>query len=61
METVYEKRMEIMKEARKNQQRKRWIAMEVVDFLATKELTIADVKDVLDKAYCYALDKAVLK
>ena len=39
----------------------RQIAMDVVDFLATKELAITDVKMILNKAYLYAKDKAVLK
>ncbi len=61
MDSVHEKRIKTMRKAKEDYQRNRGIAMEVVDFLATKELTITDVKTVLDKAYLYAKDKAVLK
>lgn len=55
------KKSEDNKKAQEDYQRNRQIAMDVVDFLATKELAITDVKMVLNKAYLYAKDKAVLK
>lgn len=61
MDSVHEKRIKTMRKAKEDYQKNRGIAMEVVDFLVTKELTITDVKTVLDKAYLYAKDKAVLK
>lgn len=61
MDSVHEKRVKTIKKAQEDCQRNRQIAMDVVDFLATKKLTITDVKTVLDKAYLYAKDKAVLK
>ena len=61
IDTVHEKRIKTMRKAKEDYQRNRQIAMEVVDFLATKELTVTDVKIVLDKAYIYAKDKVVLK
>jgi hypothetical protein len=61
MDSVHEKRIKTMRKAKEDYQRNRVIAMEVVNFLATKKLTITDVKTVLDKAYLYAKDKAVLK
>lgn len=61
MEKALEERMEAVKKARENHLRNRKIAMEVVDFLTTKELTMNDVKVVLDEAYNYAKRKAILK
>jgi hypothetical protein len=61
MDSVHEKRMKTIKKAQEDYQRNRQIAMDVVDFLATKELAITDVKMILNKAYLYAKDKAVLK
>ena len=54
MDSVHEKRVKTIKKAQEDYQRNRQIAMDVVDFLATKKLTITDVKTVLDKAYLYA-------
>lgn len=58
MEKALKERLEAVKKAKENHLRNRKIAMEVVDFLATKELTMKDVKD---EAYNYATHKAILK
>lgn len=41
--------------------RKREIANEIVELLATKELTVSGVEDVLDRVYKQVRNTAVLK
>lgn len=61
MEKVLKERMEAVNRAKEKNRKKNTIANDVVELLADRELTISDVKDVLDIVYVKAMNKAILK
>jgi hypothetical protein len=60
-ENLFEKRMEAVKRAKENTRKKFHTAEEIVELLTDKELTISDVKNVLEIVYDMAMNKARLK
>ena len=60
-ENLFEKRMEAVNRAKENNRKKFHTAEEIVELLTDKELTISDVKNVLEIVYDMAMNKARLK
>ena len=60
-ENLFEKRMEAVNRAKENTRKKFHTAEEIVELLTDKELTISDVKNVLEIVYDMAMNKARLK
>ena len=60
-EKLFEKRMEAVNRAKENTRKKFHAAEEIVELLTDKELTISDVKNVLEIVYDMAMNKARLK
>ena len=60
-ENLFEKRMEAVNRAKENTRKKFHTAEEIVELLTDKELTILDVKNVLEIVYDMAMNKARLK
>lgn len=60
-ENLFEKRMEAVNRAKENARKKFHTAEEIVELLTDKELTISDVKNVLEIVYDMAMNKARLK
>lgn len=60
-ENLFEKRMEAVNRAKENTRKKFYTAEEIVELLTDKELTISDVKNVLEIVYDMAMNKARLK
>ena len=60
-ENLFEKRMEAVNRAKENTRKKFRTAEEIVELLTDKELTISDVKNVLEIVYDMAMNKAILK
>lgn len=60
-ENLFEKRMEAVNRAKENIRKKFHTAEEIVELLTDKELTISDVKNVLEIVYDMAMNKARLK
>ena len=60
-ENLFEKRMEAVNREKENTRKKFHTAEEIVELLTDKELTISDVKNVLEIVYDMAMNKARLK